>query len=136
MKKRKHPSMSALLTAFCLLLLAPAWAEESTGNTFSSSKPYVGQPPTELIGTWTGMWDNPSRTTVELTIDKVTQEVSGKYKHSATSRGPAGDFNFNAALEEKQGKPCFTIGSMPFTLNNGRLRGVWRENTVELKKRQ
>jgi hypothetical protein len=93
-----------------------------------------------LIGIWSGIWDNSSSTAAELTIDKVTPEVSGKYKHSATRQTGPGEFYFTSPLQEKSGKSCFTVvspggRSMLFTLNNGKLRGEWSTNSVEMKKK-
>jgi len=142
MNHRMYFSMMALFLACILSLIAPAWAaEEASDNSFSSGpKPYTVQPPTELIGAWSGRWDNSSSTIAELTIEKVTPEVSGKYKHSATRETPSGEYNFTAPLQEKSGKCCFTVvspntgRSMRFTLNNGKLRGEMSTNSVDMKK--
>lgn len=146
MKRALYFLRMVLFLVFFALLIATAYATEevgeTSGNTFSSDpKPYNGPPPTELIGTWSGIWDNPSSTIAELTIDKVTPDVSGKYKSSATRETGPGEFKFSAPLQEKSGKCCFTVvspnsgRSMLFTFNNGKLRGEWRLNSVEMKRK-
>jgi hypothetical protein len=135
--------MTALFLAVSLMIV-PVWAGGNEEGTSLSSgpKPYTGQPPTDLVGVWTGTWDNRCGTTATMTISTVSAtELKGHYKHSGTSETRPGEYDFSAPLQEKGGKCCFVVKSlttgreMLFILRDGKLHGEWSNASVTLKKK-